>query len=296
MPYADDISPLQRVADARPSLTGAALRVAELILADPVRVTEASITDLARRADTSAATVSRLVTSLGFGGFAALRTALATEHGRGVQAGWEQDIGTEIRPDDDPRQVLQVLAGTHTRALRDAVAALDLAAATALAEQIVAARRVHIYGEWGDEIPAREFYFRLLRIGIGVWFHNGTRSTRVAANLCGTGDVALAFSRGGEDAIAVEFLSEAAGHGAHTAVITGGPDSTLAQTATTVLFTGTRRNDHWTDFFGGRASDALTAGLLWVLVAQRLPEPLGQPGRQNDPEAFPVTHPAPTGD
>ena len=54
-------------------------------------------------------------------------------------------------------------------------------------------------------------------------------------------------------------------------MITGEPESKIARTSDVVLFTGTRNGRIWTDFFAGRASDVLTAGLLFVLVAQRLP-------------------------
>ncbi|MFE4646722.1 MurR/RpiR family transcriptional regulator, partial [Streptomyces sp. NPDC056730] len=95
-----EASPLELLRSALSDLTGARLRVAEVILRIPAVVGRSSITWLAEEARTSPATITRLSTALGFEGFPELRAALAREHGRGVQAGWEKDIGSAITPDD----------------------------------------------------------------------------------------------------------------------------------------------------------------------------------------------------
>jgi DNA-binding MurR/RpiR family transcriptional regulator len=282
---AQPANPLQLISDALPRLKGAAARVAELILSDPEGAAGGSITRLASAADTSAATVTRLATNLGFDGFPALRAAIAMETGRAAQSGWERDIGSSISPDDAPGQVLNVLAGTEANALRAALSAIDLDAATQAADAIASAGRVHIYGEWGDAISAQELYIRLLRIGVPAWFHDGNQASRVGAGLLGPGDVALAVSRSGSDPTAGAFIEVAAELGARTVLITGEPGSALAESSELVLFTGTRNGRTWTEFFAGRASDVLTAGLLFVLVAQRVPD------RRSVPTGYDPGHP-----
>lgn len=269
-------SPRQLIGHAMPRLGGATRRVAEQILADPGQVGRMSIIELAKSSGSSTATVTRLAVALGFAGYPALRAAIATDTGRDIQAGWENDIGGEISLAASSDQVLEVLAGTQSRAMRDAAAGIDLAVADRVADAMAQARRIHLYGEWGDEIPARELYFRLLRIGLPVWLHTGLQESRIGGRLMREGDVALIFSRGEGDASRLEFAGLARGRKALTAVITGTPDGELAGAVDCVLFTGTRQNDSWTDFFAGRASDALIAGLLWVLVAQRVPEAVAE--------------------
>lgn len=281
---AGEANPLQLIKDALPRLNGAMHRVALMILESPDDAARASITKLAERADTSAATITRLSTSLGYGGFPALRAAIAMEHGRDVQAGWNRDIGTKIGPTDPPDEVLNVLAGSHATALRNAIGAIDLMAVTRLADQIAVAGRIHIFGDWADAIPAEELHIRLLRIGRPCWFHRGGRESLVAAGLVGDGDVALVLSRSGDHRDAAEFLRRSAAAGAMTAVITGMPKSPLAKIAEVVIDTGTKNGPAWTDFFAGRASDALAAGLLWVLVAQRVPDSLSGAHLDLEPE------------
>lgn len=267
-----DVDPLQRVREALPRLRGASERVAEAILAEPEQVAHGSITRLATTAQTTPATVTRLATALGFAGFPALRAAIAMENGRVAQSGWERDIGTAIRPQDPAEQVLSVLAATEAQALRNALGAVDVAAAIRLADAIAAAGRVHLYADWGDSISARELYLRLLRIGVPVWFCEGANSARAIGSLLGDGDVALIVSRSGADQLGRTFLTEAGERGALTAVITGEPDGTITDCSDIVLFTGTHNGRMWTEYFAGRASDVLVAGLIFVLVAQRMPD------------------------
>lgn len=265
-----DQSPLEQLRSVLPELGGAMLRVAELILAAPEQAGQESITKLAQRAETSAATVTRLANQLGFDGYPAMRAAIATQHGRDVQAGWERDIGKEITPDDTPGDVLDVLARDQIGAARNALASIDLNAATLAADRIAAASRVLIYGEWGDAIPARELHIRLLRIGIPVWYSEGPEFGRHTAGLLDEQGVAIVVNRSGDDPNGRRFLELANERNAATVSITGIPESPIARQSRFVLFTGTRQGSTWTDYFAGRASDTLCAGLLFVLVAQRV--------------------------
>ncbi|MEU8934260.1 MurR/RpiR family transcriptional regulator [Streptomyces sp. NPDC048409] len=267
-----EVSPLELLRTALPGLTGAKRRVAEVILGNPTVAGRSSITWLAEQARTSAATITRLSTALGFDGFPELRAALAREHGRDVQAGWEKDIGSAITPEDPPEKVLSTLAANQFSAARNAMASVDLKAMTRVADRIVSARRVQLFGEWGDAPPAYELYLRLFRIGIPVWFDEGAYFAQVGASLLGAGDVALVVSRSGEGTIAEKFVEVARDHGALTVLITGDPQCGLAAAVDVPLHTGTGTGNSWTDYFAGRSSDSLVGALLWALVAQRVPD------------------------
>jgi DNA-binding MurR/RpiR family transcriptional regulator len=266
--YAD---PLQTMRDALPGLSGAKRAVAEVILGDPGFAGSASITALAERAGAQPATITRLATGLGFAGYPALRAAIAEENGRGTQAGWEADIGTEIGPEDSAETVLSVLAARQFAAMRSSMSGIDLDVLEDLADRIVRASRVALFAQWGDLPPAKELQMRLLRVGIPVWLHEGGYESEVAAAVLAPGDVALTLCRAGESELAERFLTVAHGRGATTAVITGEPDATLGRVSDIAVYTGTRRGSAWTDYFAGRVSDSFIAALLFVLVAQRIP-------------------------
>lgn len=263
-------SPLRRIADILPSLNPTMSRVAEAVLDDPAVSGMESITALAERAGTSPTTVTRFAVLMGYSGYPALRGSIALDNGRSVQSGWEHDIGTEIRPDHSPDEVLGILAGTQARALRDSVTLLDVAALERAAAGIAEAGRVHLFAEWGDVPAMRELHMRLLRIGVPAWFHESPQEAGLAVStLLREGDVLVLGNRsGGSDAAVALAQAVEEGHGT-TIAVHGAPESRLARAVHIPLYTGIRNGSVWTQYFAGRTSDTLVASLLWVLVAQR---------------------------
>ncbi|MCG7311514.1 MurR/RpiR family transcriptional regulator, partial [Brachybacterium sp. ACRRE] len=262
-------SALQRLRDIAEQLNPTARRIADVILEDPLRAGGDSITQIAARSKASAATVSRLATRLGYSGFPAFRSAIALDNGRTTQSGWERDIGSAISPSDSPDDVLDILAGTAARSLRDAADAIDVRPFRRAATTVARAEHVHLHAEWGDAIALRELQMRLLRIGIAAWFHEaGGNTLRAVANTLTDRDAVIVLGRSGTDAATVDFLRRAKTAGACTIALHGDPDSPFAEASDIALYTGIRNGSVWTQYYAGRASDILATSLLWVLVAQ----------------------------
>lgn len=261
---------LARLREQAGSSTGASARIASIVIESTAEVANMSVTELAESANTTPGTVSRFARAMGYDGFPALRAAVATEHGRALEAGWVADVGNEITPEDPIDKVVGTLANAQMRAVRAAMKAIDLDAAERLAARIAVAERVLLVGEWGDNVPAGELQKRLFRIGVPVWVHEGGYEARLAARLLRAGDVALIFSHNGLHPDAENIFEEAQIRGALTALLTGDPRCELASHAEIVIDSGTPHGSTWTEHFAGRAGDALAAGVLWVLVAQRV--------------------------
>lgn len=263
-------SPLRHIANVLPSLNPTMAQVAAAVLEDPTASGMESITALARRAGTSATTVTRFAVQMGYSGFPALRGSIALDNGRSVQSGWEHDIGTEISPDHSADEVLGILAGTQARALRDSVSFLDVADLERAAACIAEAGRVHLFAEWGDVPAMRELHMRLLRIGVPAWFHESPQEAGLAVStLLRDGDVLVLGNRSGGSDAAVR-LARTVQKTAGTAIaIHGEPESRLARAVDISLYTGIRNGSVWTQYVAGRTSDTLVASLLWVLVAQQ---------------------------
>lgn len=263
-------SPLRHIANVLPSLNATMSRVAEAVLADPAASGMESITALAERAGTSPTTVTRFAVQMGYSGYPALRGSIALDNGRSVQSGWEHDIGTEIRPDHSPDEVLGILAGTQARALRDSVSFLDIDGLERAAAGIAEAGRVHLFAEWGDVPAMRELHMRLLRIGVPAWFHESPQEAGLAVStLLREGDMLVLGNRSGGSDAAVTLAQTVQETAGTTIAIHGEPESRLARAVHIPLYTGIRNGSVWTQYFAGRASDTLVASLLWVLVAQR---------------------------
>src|SRR3954451_15795379 len=89
-----------------PELPAATLRVAQVVLEDPRVVLDLPINELAERAGTSPATVTRFCRQIGYTGYIALRMAVATELGRtSARPAHQADIGRAFGPDDTAEDV-----------------------------------------------------------------------------------------------------------------------------------------------------------------------------------------------
>jgi len=263
------------------TLPDALQRVAEQILDDPAEAAQASIVDLAERAGTSTATITRFCRVLGFRGYAALRVALAAEIGRQEQARWATDIDREIEPGDPLDRVLDVIASADSRAIQETAAGLDLDKVAQVADAIATAGRVELFGLGSSGTAAREMAFRLERIRIPVWYREDAHKALTNAALLGPGDVAIALSHGGRTREVIEVLAEAASQGALTVAVTSFERSPLGEAADITLTTAVHETTFRVAALSALHSQLVALDLIYVAVAQRTYE--------RTTEAFEVT-------
>ncbi|WP_035697018.1 MurR/RpiR family transcriptional regulator [Glycomyces tenuis] len=251
------------------TLPDALQRVAAKILEDPDAAAQASIVDLAERAGTSTATVTRFCRTLGFSGYAALRVALAAENGRAAQARWETDIDKEIEPGDPLDRVLGVVAGADSRAIQETASQLDISLVDRVAEAVAAAGRVELFGLGSSGTAAREMAFRLERIRVPCWFRSDAHAALTGAALLRSGDVAIALSHSGRTREGVEVLAEARDQGALAVAVTSFSRSPLAEAADVVLTTAVHETTFRLAALSALHSQLLVLDLIYVAVAQR---------------------------
>ena len=90
-----------RIRAALPQMPGAMAKIGTLLLEDPSLPLRLSITELAERAGTSPATVTRFCRAIGYAGYLALRVGAAAEQGRSsAHETWDSDIGRAFHPGD----------------------------------------------------------------------------------------------------------------------------------------------------------------------------------------------------
>lgn len=244
-------------------------RVADAILEDPGAAARMTIVDLAERSGTSTATITRFCRALGFGGYAELRVAVATETGRVNQQTWQTDIGREILPGDSLDKVLGVVSGNDIRLIQETGDQLDLAVVEKVAQAIARAGRVLLFGVSSSAAVAHEMEYRLQRIRVPTWSRSDAHSALTDAALLGHGDVAIGISHSGRTREAIEVLEEAGSHGAITVAVTSNPRSPLAEVAELVLTTASRETTFRSDGFAAIHSQLLVLDVVYVAVAQR---------------------------
>ena len=248
------------------------MRLADFIVGHGHALGEMSITDLSSAAQVSPMTVTRFAKLLGFDGFPQLRIAFARESGRGVEAGWMDDIGRDVRADDNPQRVLDVVTAVQSHSLRRASEVVDTEAASRVADLIVVAKQILIYGEWSDSLAAIELHMRLFWIGWPALLDSGVQAATVQGSLMEPGDIAIMIVHSGDDPAARQILRRAASVGAHTVLVTETANTPLGREPEIKLQTRSTTSDAVSPLFGTRPGQLLVMGYLWLLAAQRMPE------------------------
>lgn len=245
-------------------------RLAELVLADPSAIVDLSITELARRAGTSAATVTRFCRLVGNTGYVQFRVGLAADLGRDdASESWRTDIGSEFDPNDSPGELLRTLVGSQIRALEATAALVHLDDMTRLAKTIWSCPHLDIYGIGGSAEMAAELQNRLYRIGVNAHAWSEVHSGLASAAILSREAVAIAISNSGRTSETIEMLELAATSGAVTVAITSDADSPLGRVADVCVVNATPKRNLQPDDMAAKHAQLLVLDLLYLLVAQQ---------------------------
>lgn len=266
---AKTFSVLNRIETYQSQMPATMAKIAAVLSDDPKAPLNLSITDLADRAGTSAASVTRFCRMIGYAGYAQLRVGIAEDVGRSdSRATWIADIGRSFGPDDPPEETRKALLNAHIQSLQMTAGLLDMAAAVRVAEAICKARHLDVYGVGGSALTALETEQRLYRIGVNVhvWaeVHNGLTSAAILDEDC----VAIGISNTGRTEETIQMLSVAKAAGAYTVAITGNPDSPIARIADVSLVAAAAQSYLQPADISARHCQRFIVDVLYLLVAQ----------------------------
>ena len=259
-----------RIRAMLPEMPAATARVAYYLLENPQAPLTLAIGDLAERAGTSPATVTRFCRTLGFAGYVELRVSIATDVGRSSTVdSWSTEIGRAFEPDDSPAEVLSMLIGAHTRTLHEATSAIDLVAMSEISRRIAVSTHVDIYGVGGSAMLAQELQGRLYRIGVKTYAWSEVHAGLTSAAILDEGAVAIGISATGRTDETIQMLTEAGRAGAFTVAVSNKPTSPLAELADRSLVTSIFEQFLQPDDLSAKHGQLLVLDLLYLLVAQQ---------------------------
>jgi DNA-binding MurR/RpiR family transcriptional regulator len=263
-------TPLQsRLNALQGSFSPAEKRIITIIRLDPPGVANMGVTELAKYAETSTATVVRTSKRLGFSGYPALRLALAAESSSPMPV--DMPLAADIGENDSPKQILQKLLEFEVKGANETTQLLSAATLEQAVSVLSQARRIDIYGAGASGLVAQDFCQKLRRIGVVAQSYGSTDESLVSACQLAAGDVALAISHSGKTAGVVEALSQAKAAGATTLAITANGRAALVRKADVVLRTSNREMGFRAAAMASRTSQLLIIDCLYIGVAQRLP-------------------------
>ncbi|WP_285635466.1 MurR/RpiR family transcriptional regulator [Lentzea sp. NBRC 102530] len=260
-------SPLVRIRSLLPGLARAEQRVAKVVLENPATVAHRSITEVAEQAGTSETTVTRFCKAIGVGGYPELRIALAADTARS-QARANHDMGGDIGPGDDLRQVVGKVAFADARAVEETAEQLDVESLDKVVQAVAGARRVDVYGFGASAFVAFDLQQKLHRIGLTCFAWNDTHIALTSAAVLTEADVAVGISHTGSTAETVEALRVARESGATTVALTNFPRSPITEVSDHVLTTAARETTFRSGAMASRIAQLTVIDCLFIGVAQ----------------------------
>ncbi|SEP80186.1 MULTISPECIES: MurR/RpiR family transcriptional regulator [Lentzea] len=260
-------SPLVKIRSLLPGLARAEQRVAKVVLENPATVAHRSITEVAEQAGTSETTVTRFCKAIGVGGYPELRIALAADTARS-QARANHDMGGDIGPGDDLRQVVGKVAFADARAVEETAEQLDVESLDKVVQAVAGARRVDVYGFGASAFVAFDLQQKLHRIGLTCFAWNDTHIALTSAAVLTEADVAVGISHTGSTAETVEALRVARETGATTVALTNFPRSPITEVSDHVLTTAARETTFRSGAMASRIAQLTVIDCLFIGVAQ----------------------------
>ena len=243
-------------------------RIADVILNDPIQVTNMTIAHLAAKASVSEGSVVNFADRLGVRGFSALKIRLARESESFV----DFSFGS-VSAHDSPWSALQKVAGNAVDAFQRTSRNLDAQALQTAADHLMAARRIDIYGAGDSALMAQDAYFHFMRIGLPAYAVTDYLTFQIAASQLDEGCVALALSHSGQTMEIVDAMDIARRQKAKTICITSYGDSVLARLCVTVLVTTSSEAELHEEAAISRLAHLLVLDSLCAYIsAQRGPE------------------------
>lgn len=258
----DLISALRK---AYPLLRSSEQKVADFIFDHPEEVPHLNITELAKRSDTSEATVTRLCHSIEISGYGELKLLLT----HNLASGGITAIPQSIKENDDPRTISEKLLYVFTDTIKSTFDALDITELERAIELLATSKKIYFYGIGGSGGIARIAHHLFLKAGILSTVYEDGYMQAVSAALLQKGDVAVGISHAGSTKDVVEALSIAKNAGANTIAITGNDNSEIIKVADVKLVTFFNEEPIYGDFMEAKIGQLYIIDLLYIGILLR---------------------------
>lgn len=239
-------------------------RIADVILVDPLGVTNMTIAHLADRAGVSQGSVVNFSDRVGIHGFSQLKLSLARE----MDMCSSLSFGS-VNACDTPKTALQKVTGNAVDAFQKTCQSLEEKDLQAAAESMLSARRIEIYGAGDSALIAQDAYFHLMRIGLPAYAVTDYLTFSIASSQLDEGCAALAISHSGKTMAVVDAMGAAKARGARTICITSFADSALGRLCDVVLPTRSCEAEQHQEAAVSRLAHLLVLDSLCAYISAR---------------------------
>lgn len=262
---------LTRIAAALDNMTFRETQIARFILEQPERVCQLTSSELGDEIGASQSSIVKFSKKLGLAGFSQLKMAVnEAVTRRHVSA--QQGLHGTINGSDSLKEVSLKLLGSKLHCLQETIEINKEITIFQVIESLEKARRIHLCGVGSSSLVARDFQFKLLKLGL-MAVHDRDSHIQIAnASAMTKDDVLLALSYSGTSREIIEIANVAKAQGAKVISLSRPSENTLSELSDICLYTVADEEKARVSSITARDAQLLLIDLLFIQLAQRQPD------------------------
>lgn len=265
------MSILKILAAKLPTLAPADRAIGQFILDHPDEMPALSSAALAAATGRSQSAVVKFSQKLGYGGYQELKLAV----NRAKAQEWQVPPGMihgSIDTGDGFMTIVQKLMGLKMASIQQSMTANGEATIAAVVDALIGARRIHLAGLGASWLVARDFSYKLMKLGRIVVLDGDSHVQLANAAMLTPEDVLVALSYSGATMETRRMAEMARTRGARLIAFTGPQPNPLAEMADQRLLTVADEDRVRSSAITSRDAQLALTDLLFILMVQRLPE------------------------
>lgn len=253
------------------SMTQADRQIAEFIIEHPERMLTLSSSGLAAATGRSQSSVVKFSQKMGYGGYQQLK--LAVNKAKAME--WQTPGGVihgTIEANDSYMTILQKLIGSKLLSMRETSAANSENTIDLALEALNTARRIQLAGVGASSLVAKDFSYKLLKLGRVVVLDSDTHIQMSNASALNSSDVLMALSHSGRSLETLRIAELAKKRGATVISMTGMQPNPLLELADINLFTVGDEERVRSSAITSRDAQLMLTDMLFILLLRRQPD------------------------
>ncbi|MER9327316.1 MurR/RpiR family transcriptional regulator [Mesorhizobium sp. M0488] len=246
-------------------------QIGQYIVDNPDQMLRLSTAALAAEIGRSQSSVVKFSQKLGYASYQELKLAISDAKARE----WHAPAGVihgSIEVGDNHQVILKKLIGSKLLSIQRTVAANSDRIISRTLELLDGARRIHLVGVGASSLVARDFSYKLMKLGRNVLHDSDSHIQLANASTLGPDDVLFALSYSGASIETLRIAELASKRGTMVIAVTGLHDNPLGRVADILLYTIADEERARSSSITARDAQLALTDLLFILMVQRQPD------------------------
>jgi RpiR family carbohydrate utilization transcriptional regulator len=206
-------------------------KVLNYILNNPSKIIDMTISEVAKNANSSEATVVRTCKNLDFRGFKELQFLLK----RDIEEALNRVLD-EVKENEPVDTIVKKVFNSNAKAIENTLNTIDILTFEQALTALKKAKNIAFFAQGGSSSIALNAYHKFININKNCLWQADANMQLILVNLLSKGDACIAISRSGEIADVVNATKLAHKKGAFCIAITAKPQSSLTKVADVTLY------------------------------------------------------------